>query len=209
MGYPIAYLGAFCGLRRNEVLGLRFADIRWFESEIRVQYAVSKRRAQDGVHKWEWYLGPPKSRKSLRSISATESVMRLLADLKVSNAHSDFVFPGHCNGFIDPDRFHAEIWRPIVEAAGTTATRFHDPRHFFASQLIANGETAIYVRDQMGHSSIHVTFETYGHLFPGRGKEASERFEKSMEVARGKSETGVSNSLAIENELPSSPEAKN
>ena len=38
--------------------------------------------------------------------------------------------------------------------------------------MIANGETAVYVRDQMGHSSIKVTFDTYGHLFPGRGKEA-------------------------------------
>jgi hypothetical protein len=50
--------------------------------------------------------------------------------------------------------------------------------------LIANGETAAYIRDQMGHSSIHVTFDTYDHLFPGRGKDASERFEKSMEIAR-------------------------
>ena len=49
-------------------------------------------------------------------------------------------------------------------------TRFHDLRHFFASQLIANGDTAAYVRDQMGHSSIKVTFDTYGHLFPGAAK---------------------------------------
>ena len=71
-------------------------------------------------------------------------------------------------------------------------TRFHDLRHFFASQLIANGETAAYVRDQMGHSSIHVTFDTYGHLFPGRGKEASDRFEISMEMARKKARADVS-----------------
>jgi len=56
-------------------------------------------------------------------------------------------------------------------------TRFHDLRYFFASQLIANGETAAYGRDQMRHSSIKVTFDTYGHLFPGRGKETSGRCE--------------------------------
>jgi integrase len=110
--------------------------------------------------------------------------MKLLADLKVGNADSAFVFPGDCHGFIAPDDFEEHIWRPIVEGAGMTGTRFHDLRHFFASQLIANGETAAYIRDQMGHSSIHVTFDTYGHLFPGRGKDASERFEKSMEIAR-------------------------
>src|SRR5690349_1530127 len=88
VGYPITYLGAFCGLRRAEALGLRFVSIRWFDNEIRVQYAISKRRCQDGIHKWEWYLGPPKTRKSLRGIAATESVMKLLADLKVGNADS-------------------------------------------------------------------------------------------------------------------------
>lgn len=54
----------------------------------------------------------------------------------------------------------------------------------------------------MGHSSINVTFDTYGHLFPGRGKEASERYEKSMADARirQKAEASVSNPLAIEPE---------
>jgi len=91
-GYPITYLGAFCGMRRSEVLGLRFLDVRWFDNEIRIQHAIAKRRSQDGIHKWEWSLGPPKSRKSLRGISATDSVMRLLADLKVGNADSGFIF---------------------------------------------------------------------------------------------------------------------
>jgi len=81
-------------------------------------------------------------------------------------------------------------------------TRFHDLRHFFAGQLIAQGETAAYVRDQMGHSSIKVTFDSYGHLFPGRGKKASARYEKSMADARvrHKAETSVSNPLAIDGE---------
>ena len=109
VSYPITYLGAFCGMRRSEALGLRFLDIRWFDNEVRIQHAISKRRCQDGIRKWEWYLGPPKSRKSLRGISATDSVMRLLADLKVGNADSGFIFPGHCHGFIDPDRFETDI----------------------------------------------------------------------------------------------------
>jgi integrase len=209
VGYPITYLGAFCGMRRSEVLGLRFLDIRWFDNELRIQHTISKRRCQDGMHKWEWSLGPPKSRKSLRGISATDSVMRLLADLKVGNADSGFIFPGNCHGFIDPDRFETEIWRPIVKQADLTGTRFHDLRHFFASQLIANGETAAYVRDQMGHSSIHVTFGTYGHLFPGRGKEASDRYEKSMDAARRKSEAAASNRLAIGGDGIRKPDTRN
>jgi integrase len=175
IGYALTYLGAFTGLRRNEALALQFGDIEWFSNEIHVRHAISKRRGRDGAHKWEWHLGPPKSRKSVRRIAATESVMKMLADLKVGKPDSAFIFPGECFGFIDPDKFDAEIWQPIANRAAMPSTRFHDLRHFFASQLIANGETAAYVRDQMGHSSIKVTFDTYGHLFPGRGKEASSR----------------------------------
>src|SRR5215469_2692608 len=148
-------------------------------------------------------------RKSLRGIAATESVMKLLENLKVGNAETAFVFPGDCHGFIHPDNFEANIWHPIVERAGMAGTRFHDLRHFFASQLIANGETAAYVRDQMGHSSIHVTFDTYGHLFPGRGKDASERFEKSMEIARKRAEADVRKMFAIEGEEKGGNDATN
>ena len=126
----------------------------------------------------------------------------MLADLKAGRPGAAFLFPGDCTGFIDPDKFDAEIWKPIAEKANMAATRFHDLRHFFASQLIANGETAAFVRDQMGHSSIKVTFDTYVHLFPGRGKEASGRYEKSMQEARSKSEADVSNLLAIEGKKP-------
>jgi integrase len=200
LGYALAYTGAFTGVRRNEALGLRFNDIEWFGNEVNVRHAISKRRGTDGAHKWEWHVGPPKSRKSLRRIAATESVMKMLADLKVGKPDDAFIFPGDCSGFIDPDKFDAEVWKPIAEKAGMAGTRFHDLRHFFASQLIAQGETAAYVRDQMGHSSIKVTFDTYGHLFPGRGKEASARYEKSMADAkvRHKAEAGVSNPLAID-----------
>lgn len=43
---------------------------------------------------------------------------------------------------------------------------FHDLRHFYAFMLIEPGESAKCVSDQLGHSSIQVTFDTYGHLFP-------------------------------------------
>lgn len=205
IGYPLTYVGAFTGMRRNEALSLQLSDVEWFEHEIHVRHAISKQRSRDGAHKWEWHVGPPKSRKSVRRIGATESVMRMLADLKMG-ARSNFLFPTDIGSFIDPDNFDAEIWKPITERAKMSGTRFHDLRHFFASQLIANGETAAYVRDQMGHSSIKVTFDTYGHLFPGRGKEASGRYEKAMDEARRKTEADVSKALAIEPESKSKRE---
>ncbi len=46
--------------------------------------------------------------------------MKMLADLKVGKPDGAFIFPGDCNGFIDPDNFDAEIWKPIAELAFTT-----------------------------------------------------------------------------------------
>jgi len=94
-----------------EALALRFDEIEWFGSEVHVQHAISKRRGRDGAHKWEWHVGPPKSKRSQRHISATEKVMKMLADLKVGKADNAFLFPGECSCFIDPDRFDAEIWK--------------------------------------------------------------------------------------------------
>ena len=59
----------------------------------------------------------------------------------------------------------------IATKAGLPAVRFHDLRHFFASMLIAQGESAKYACDQMGHSSIQVTFDTYGTSSPTHVKQ--------------------------------------
>jgi integrase len=50
--------------------------------------------------------------------------------------------------------------------------RFHDMRHTFASWLIANGESLVYVKEQLGHHSIQITVDTYGHLIPGANRKA-------------------------------------
>ena len=61
----------------------------------------------------------------------------------------------------------------------------------------------------MGHSSIKVTFDTYGHLFPGRGKEASDRYEKAMREAREKFKADGSKTVAIQGEEKGGSDATN
>src|SRR5262249_51333066 len=59
-----------------------------------------------------------------------------------------------------------------LEKAGLRRIRFHDLRHTFASLLIQNGESLAYVKDQLGHSSIRMTVDVYGHLVPGANRAA-------------------------------------
>jgi integrase len=55
--------------------------------------------------------------------------------------------------------------------------RFHDLRHSFASLLLQNGESPTYVKEQMGHSSINVTVDIYGHLVPGGNRQAVDKLD--------------------------------
>ncbi|MGA3100096.1 MAG: tyrosine-type recombinase/integrase [Bryobacteraceae bacterium] len=191
VAHSAIFLDAFTGLRRGEILALRYSDIDWFAREIVVNRSVSKVNADDGVHKWAWSLGPTKSKRS-RRVGIGEKALRVLAELKQAAADNEgFVFTPEAAGlavspytFIDPDYFDASIYGPIVSGAGLAGIRFHDLRHFFASMLIAQGESAKYVCDQMGHSSIQVTFDTYGHLFPQAKQEASSKLEKVMFAMR-------------------------
>ena len=172
VGYGIIYLGAFTGLRRGEVLALRFDEVDWFQSVLTVNKSLARFPATDGFHKWVWRIGPTKSKKSNRRVGLPANVLQLLSGLKQESVDGE--------GLIDPDYFDDHIFNPIRRKAGLPDIRFHDLRHFFASMLIAQGESPKYVSDQLGHSNIQITFDTYGHLFPQAKAEASKKLEKRM-----------------------------
>jgi len=104
----------------------------------------------------------------------------LVAELKLRRlqcppgAH-DLVFP---NGAGNPEN-HANLlnrgFYPAVRRARLRKIRFHDLRHTYASLLIANGEHPKRIQALMGHSSINVTMDVYGHLMPGGGDAVADR----------------------------------
>jgi integrase len=62
------------------------------------------------------------------------------------------------------------IFTRLLEKAGLRHVRIHDLRHTFASLLLQQGESIVYVKEQLGHASIQVTVDTYGHLIPGANR---------------------------------------
>jgi integrase len=204
IAYAIVLLAASTGMRRGEILALRYCDIDWFSSELLIRQAIKKAKATDGVHKWQWKLGAPKSRKSGRRIGLTETARSLLAGLKELNGGDDLIFTkGMVDlkppaAWIDPDYFDASLFGPIADKAGLSGMRFHDLRHFFASVLIAQRESAKYVQDQMGHSSIQVTFDTYGHLFPQAKQDSVRRLDATLTAALSSKSLGSEKSSTVE-----------
>jgi integrase len=197
IGRSIVFVDAFTGLRRNEILALGFPDIDWQSGELVVRRAVSKTVSEDGVRKWFWAMGPPKSQKSFRRVALAESVLELFETMREeAEDRQGLIFRRADGSAIDPDYFDAWIFAPIVEKAGLKI-RFHDLRHFFASMLIAQGESPKYVCDQMGHSGIQVTFDIYGHLFPQGRREAADKYQQAM--LKGKIKANGSSLVAGQN----------
>jgi Phage integrase family len=67
---------------------------------------------------------------------------------------------------LNDDNFRHRVFRPAVRRSGLTGPRFHDLRHTYAALMVAVGAHPKYLQAQMGHFSIRVTLDLYGHLFP-------------------------------------------
>jgi integrase len=70
-------------------------------------------------------------------------------------------------GGSDPSHVVRDL-RMVLKNARLRRIRFHDLRHTYASLLLQNGESPVYVKEQMGHHSIQITVDTYGHLIQGQ-----------------------------------------
>jgi len=71
-----------------------------------------------------------------------------------------------------------------LEKAALRHRRIHDLRHTFASLLIQQRESLVYVKEQMGHATIQITAEIYGHLVPGGNRAAVDRLDDVTPVAQ-------------------------
>jgi integrase len=78
---------------------------------------------------------------------------------------------------MEPGNFRTRVWKKLCSKAGLRQVRLHDLRHSYASMLIQQGESLAYVKEQLGHSSIQMTVDIYGHLVPGGNKAAVDRLD--------------------------------
>lgn len=158
--YPAACLALFCGLRRGEVLGLQWADINNGKMAIRHNMTYTGLRA-------------PKSGYS-RIIPITPPIKAMLqAQREKQNRHkeilwnkyhkSDFIVTYDDGKLIDPRTF-SNCFKRILIRNGLPAVRFHDLRHTAASLMIMEGVDIKTVSEVLGHQSIKITADTYGHI---------------------------------------------
>ena len=107
--------------------------------------------------------------KQLRAVRMAhkESALLKAFQLGKTSVADELVFPSEAGTPICPDNIGPRYMEPALEKAGLRKFRFHDLRHTFGSLLIQAGVSPAYVQKQMGHRSIQVTIDVYGHLIPG------------------------------------------
>jgi integrase len=173
--YPFVLLLARTGLRLGEAIALQWGDIDFHGRFLEVQRAFS------GPH-----LSTPKNGKTRRvdmSLQLTETLKACLVERKAETLRKGWgevplwVFLSEEGTPYNRGNFRWRIWYKLLEKAGLRRIRIHDVRHTFASLLLQNGESLVYVKEQMGHHSIQLTVDTYGHLIPGGNRAAVDRLD--------------------------------
>lgn len=179
--YPIYYLALMTGMRRGEILGLKWKDIDFQNSIIRVSRSWTK------TDEANVFSEGGKTENSRRSIHVSKSVLDVLEahrekqmeEHKQLGITSEFVFTNSNGELYHPDVI-TQAFRETQEAAGVPRIRFHDLRHTHASILLQKGVHPKIVSERLGHSSITITLDLYSHLIPSIQKEAADAIESYM-----------------------------
>lgn len=163
----------YAGLRRGELQALRCESISLGSSEISVERS------------WDQEAGEiePKSATSVRTLPLLAILRDYLDEhlLRTGRTGSDLIFGRTPADPFVPTTLAARAGK-AWEKAGLTRITPHECRHTFASLLIASGENPKAVQEFMGHSTITMTFDLYGHLFPGSRNEARARMDAYLEA---------------------------
>ncbi len=171
--YELYYLDLATGLRRGELLGLKWDDIDLDQGVIHVRRQVYR---IDG----EIREVPLKTKHSYRSISISKDAVELLREMKKRKV-SEYVFPSPTGGPISPDSVLHMLHR-VLKRAGLPSMRFHDLRHSFATLALQNGVDIKTVSGMLGHFSAGFTLDTYAHVTTAAQKEAANTMRNVLNV---------------------------
>ena len=122
------------------------------------------------------YVARRKAAALTRELTKPESERRKSDDV-ISELMEQPLFARPNGKPLDPNDLRRQILYKALIVAGIRRVRFHGARHTFASLLLQQGESLTYVKDQLGHSSIQMTVDVYGHLRPGLNRQAVDKLD--------------------------------
>lgn len=166
------------GLRRGELLGLRWEDIDWDKNQIHI---VNNRVVVDG----KAIVKDPKTESSRRTVDVPEQLIQKLRKHKLACAANrmrlgqeytvtDYVIV-HPDGKPIYPEYLSQMFTKLQKKAGLPKCRFHDLRHLCASIMLMQGVNVKTAAALLGHSQISTTMNIYSHVLPSVAKEAAQK----------------------------------
>ena len=189
--YPIAAIAIATGMRRGELLALRWCDVD-LEGQLRVEQALEETKAR-------LRFKSPKTKHGRRTISLPPSIVSELRthwkaqqeqrlSLGMGKAPPEgLVFATWEGNVRHPDGLSKE-WRRALAALGCPQITLHSLRHTHASQLIASGLDVLTISRRLGHGSPAITLAVYGHLFSNTDDRAAAIMEATFAAVRTEGE---------------------
>ena len=178
---PLFAVGVALGLRKGELLALRWQDVDLDVGVLRVRSTVQRLGKGVGL-----VTGSPKTARSRRTLPLPQVLIDTLREHRASQElereeasswhDSGLVFTTSKGTMIEPrnlNRFLDEA----IERAGLRRIRFHDLRHTCASLLLAQGVSPRVVMEVLGHSQMSMTTDLYGHVMPSSLRSAADALD--------------------------------
>ena len=176
---PMIYLALDSGMRWSELVGLRRGQVDVARHKVRVTEQLL--RLNDGT----WIRRPPKTSAGVRSITISASTAAMLERHLADRPDDEdaLVFSTRVGTPLQHSSFQTSVWKKALSAAGVKC-RFHDLRHTSVALAIAAAAHPKAIQVRMGHSTITVTLDRYGHLFPELDEAIAIAFDQRWTEAR-------------------------
>ncbi len=176
----LIYLALDSGMRWSEIVGLRRSQVDLLRRKVRVTEQLVELSDRTRLRK------EPKTTAGVRSITISKLTASVLAAHLETFGRADadsLVFTTAAGTPISHSSFQTHHFESALKAAGVEA-RFHDLRHTSVALAIAAGAHPKAIQMRMGHSSITVTLDRYGHLFPELDEAIADAFNEGWRAAR-------------------------
>lgn len=171
------------GLRRGEALALRWSDVDFENAQAKLRGSLTRRNG-------ELVVSGVKTKASRRTIALSPSMVDLLKSQRAAQASErlhagprwgahDFVFATTQGHPVDPQNILRTV-RVAAKAAGLTAVTVHSLRHTYATAALLNGVALKVVSSNLGHASIQITADTYGHVTDDAARDAAAKVAKAL-----------------------------
>ena len=174
-------LAIHTGLRRSEILGLKWTDVDLETGILSVQRSLDT----DGT------FNPPKRNKSRRTVKLTGRAAEALKGHRARQNEErlrlgslwedhDLVFPNRVGKPMNADNLYHREFKPLLKKASLFGFTFHSLRHTSATLLLSKNVNPKIVQEMLGHAMISQTMDTYSHVMPGMGDVAATALEEAL-----------------------------